>query len=210
LKPSRRDRATAVAVVALLHGAVLLCVSLSMRLSPSEVHAATALPLTLIHVALETIDAPKPALRRASRPPQVSTPSAAPSNIPSAQESAPHPGPEPAAAIALDSASAAASDPLRKKSDASVTEVTYLENPPPAYPAASLREREQGRVLVSVLVSCQGLVEEAAVKVSSGFPRLDAAALTSVRSWRFVPAQRAGLAVEARINVPVRFELSDD
>jgi protein TonB len=99
---------------------------------------------------------------------------------------------------------------LRQKADAPITEVAYLDNPPPTYPAASLRMREQGRVLVSALVSRQGLVEEVQVKESSGSARLDAAALTSVRAWRFVPAKRAGAAIAARINVPVRFELSDD
>jgi periplasmic protein TonB len=198
LKSSRRDKATAVAVVALLHGAALLCVLQSMQQTRSQPRPTVALAPTLIRVALETIDAPKPALPRAlHRTP----PSTAP-----ARESSPQN--ETAVSIAI--APASAPSPVRKQADAPTTDVAYLENPPPTYPAASLRIREQGRVLVSVLVSGQGAVEEAAVKVSSGFPRLDAAALMSVRAWRFVPAQRAGIAIEARINVPVRFELSED
>lgn len=96
------------------------------------------------------------------------------------------------------------------EADAPFTDIAYLDHPPPTYPTSSLRVREQGRVLVSVLVSEQGLVEEANVKETSGSARLDAAALASVRAWRFVPAKRSGVAIAARVNIPVKFELSED
>jgi protein TonB len=83
----------------------------------------------------------------------------------------------------------------------------YLDNPPPAYPSASRRRGEQGRVLISALVTAEGLVKEAFVEVSSGFPRLDEAALSAVRAWRFVPAKRLDVIVEMRHRIPIRFEL---
>jgi protein TonB len=72
---------------------------------------------------------------------------------------------------------------------------------------ASRRLGEEGRVMISALVSVEGLVKEAFVEVSSGFPRLDEAALAAVRAWRFVPAKRAGVTVEIRHRIPLRFEL---
>lgn len=63
--------------------------------------------------------------------------------------------------------------------------------------------------MVSALVSAEGLVKEAFVEVSSSFPRLDEAALAAVRAWRFVPAKRAGVTVELRHQIPIRFELNE-
>ncbi len=62
-------------------------------------------------------------------------------------------------------------------------------------------------MLVSVLVTVEGIVKDAFVEVSSGFPRLDEAAVAAVRVWRFVPAKRRGEAVEMRHRIPIRFEL---
>lgn len=87
------------------------------------------------------------------------------------------------------------------------TSAQYLYSPPPPYPSISRHRGEQGRVIVSALVSIEGLVKQAFVEVSSGFPRLDEAALAAVLGWRFVPAQRAGVIVETRHQIPVRFEL---
>jgi len=61
--------------------------------------------------------------------------------------------------------------------------------------------------MVSVLVTAEGLVKEAFVEQSSGFPRLDEAAVAAVRAWRFVPAKRRGVNVEMRHRIPIRFEL---
>lgn len=87
------------------------------------------------------------------------------------------------------------------------TAAQYLDNPPPVYPPISRRRGEHGRVLVSALVTAEGVVKEAFVEVSSGFPRLDEAAVEAVRAWRFVPAKRRGDPVEMRHRIPIRFEL---
>ena len=42
---------------------------------------------------------------------------------------------------------------------------------------------------------------------SSGFRSLDDAAVAEARKWQFVPAMRGPKAAEARVEVPVRFEL---
>jgi protein TonB len=49
----------------------------------------------------------------------------------------------------------------------------YLQNPAPPYPALARRMREQGKVLVRVLVSTDGVAEQIELKSSSGSTRLD-------------------------------------
>jgi protein TonB len=83
----------------------------------------------------------------------------------------------------------------------------YLKNPPPAYPRTSRRLGEQGTVIVRVFISTQGLPEQAEVRASSGFARLDQAALEAVQRWRFVPGSRSGSPEAMWFNIPVRFVL---
>lgn len=83
----------------------------------------------------------------------------------------------------------------------------YLNNPAPNYPPESRNLGEQGKVLVKALVDPQGHVAELSVRKTSGYPRLDQAALNSVKNWKFVPAQRNGENVAAWVLVPVLFDL---
>ncbi|MBU3646636.1 MAG: energy transducer TonB [Limnohabitans sp.] len=83
----------------------------------------------------------------------------------------------------------------------------YLKNPPPAYPRASRRLGEQGTVIVRVFINTQGLPEKAEVRTSSGFARLDQAALEAVQRWRFVPGRRNGAPEAMWFNIPVHFVL---
>lgn len=83
----------------------------------------------------------------------------------------------------------------------------YLSNPAPVYPPASKRQREQGRVLLYVLVDIKGLPQKIELKVSSGFNRLDEAALATVQKWKFVPGKRNGVAEEMWVEVPIEFRL---
>jgi protein TonB len=82
-----------------------------------------------------------------------------------------------------------------------------LNNPKPAFPFLSKRAREEGVVLLKVLVSTEGRAARLQVEESSGFERLDEAALATVRKWRFVPATQAGQPREAWVLVPVTFSL---
>lgn len=83
----------------------------------------------------------------------------------------------------------------------------YLKNPPPGYPRISRRNGEQGTVIVRVFISTQGTPEKAEVRTSSGFTRLDQAALEAVQRWRFVPGRRNGTPEAMWFNIPVRFIL---
>ncbi len=83
----------------------------------------------------------------------------------------------------------------------------YLRNPPPAYPAAARRNGEEGTVTLRVLVSTEGSPRQVTLERSSGSSVLDAAALATVKTWRFSPARRGGEAQEAWVLVPVVFRL---
>ncbi len=83
----------------------------------------------------------------------------------------------------------------------------YLNNPKPVYPTFSRRQGEEGKVLLRVHVSSAGTALEVALKDSSGYPRLDAAARDAVQAWRFVPARRGDEPIESWVVVPIVFKL---
>jgi protein TonB len=87
------------------------------------------------------------------------------------------------------------------------TDADYLDNPPPPYPPMSRRLGEQGKVVVRVLISAEGTARDAVVRQSSGYPRLDQAALETVRKWRYVPGKRDGVPEAMWFNVPINFVL---
>jgi periplasmic protein TonB len=87
--------------------------------------------------------------------------------------------------------------------------VAYLNNPKPDYPALSVRKGEEGRVLMRVLVSADGTPEDVQIEKSSGFDRLDNAAVAAVKKWRFVPAKRNNQALSAYVLVPMPFILEN-
>ncbi len=86
-------------------------------------------------------------------------------------------------------------------------DMAYLKNPPPAYPSLSRRMKEQGRVILRVLVSTAGTAENVEVRTSSGSERLDRAAMDAVRNWRFAPARRGAETIAAYALVPILFQL---
>ncbi|MQY52364.1 energy transducer TonB [Rhodocyclus gracilis] len=85
----------------------------------------------------------------------------------------------------------------------------YLHNPPPPYPSASKRFREEGTVQLRVQVSESGAATAVEVHRSSGFPRLDQAAQVAVGAWRFTPAKRGDVRVTAWVIVPITFNLEN-
>lgn len=85
----------------------------------------------------------------------------------------------------------------------------YLHNPAPPYPALARRLRLEGRVVLRVRVGVQGAPLETLVDTSSGYDILDQAAMVAVREWRFVPARQGIAAIEAWVQVPVSFRLTD-
>lgn len=91
--------------------------------------------------------------------------------------------------------------------DVAITAVQYLTPPVLDYPLASRRMQEHGRVQVRVLVDVQGRPREFQIVRSSGFARLDAAALATVRATRFKPYTEDGKPRPFWVLMPLVFEL---
>jgi protein TonB len=85
----------------------------------------------------------------------------------------------------------------------------YLSNPPPAYPPASRRREEEGSVALRVHITVDGRADEVLLHRSSGFERLDQAAMEAVRRWRFVPARRGRENVPGWVVVPIQFSMEN-
>jgi len=83
----------------------------------------------------------------------------------------------------------------------------YLQNAPPPYPALSRRMNEQGKTVVKVLIGADGMPQKVELLRSSGFERLDQAALATVMRWRYVPGKRSGSAEAMWFDVPIDWEL---
>lgn len=77
----------------------------------------------------------------------------------------------------------------------------------PKYPRISLKMDEEGSVVVRVKLDKEGAIAEASVKSSSGYKRLDEAAISAVKMWKCHPAMRDNIAVEAYALQPFEFKL---
>lgn len=102
---------------------------------------------------------------------------------------------------------AAVTTPALAKITLPSSDADYLSNPKPTYPAMSKRLGEQGKVVVRVLIGADGLPQKSELRQSSGFDRLDDAALATVMKWRYVPGKRDGIAEAMWFNVPITFRL---
>jgi protein TonB len=80
----------------------------------------------------------------------------------------------------------------------------------PEYPPGSRRAGEEGTVQLSVFVQENGRAGEIKIVKSSGFPKLDEAAVREVqRNWRFVPGKEDGKPVSMWHTFAVTFRLQD-
>lgn len=148
----------------------------------------TPVPVSQAPTALSAESPPAP------EPPAVAAPAAATEPAPSAQPAPP-------------AATHAAAGPSAPVVSAARFDADYLNNPPPAYPPLSRRMGEEGRVMLRVRVSAEGLPTAIELSESSGSARLDRAATDAVRRWRFVPARLGDQAVSAWVLVPIVFKL---
>lgn len=83
---------------------------------------------------------------------------------------------------------------------ADVSALTVTHKVIPEYPAFSRKRREEGTVTVIASVE-DGKVTEADVENSSGFERLDTAALRAVKGWRFAYDGKI------RVRIPFAFRI---
>ncbi len=201
-----RERVLVVVLVVLLHAGLLFVwmrppvlpaivvneLSVSIVMQTVEVAKPQALPPPAIQAQPRTRHAEKPIQKQAVQ-------QMADAEAPSLPVSIAQPM---AATPAISSAPVTDAEPDYK--------ARYLNNPRPAYPMVARRMGWQGRVILNVEVLSAGACGAVSVLHSSGHEVLDFAAMNTVKSWRFVPAQRAGHIVTQWFKVPIVFSLEDN
>lgn len=204
------------AAVILIHAGMVAAI-LARPGTPPPAAPAAPLYVRLIEPAvMPAVPAPTPAqpepkIRSAPpvppRPaPEVVRKPERPQPVESARPDIPHPEPPPAPApVAIETPKPVPPPPLP------VTQprfnADYLDNPKPPYPGTSRRMGEEGEVRLRVHVTPAGTAQQVEVYRSSGFPRLDQAALDAVKQWRFIPARQGDQPVPAWVIVPIQFSL---
>ena len=231
---SDRFSPPAIAISFLVHaGAVLLAVSGMAthevkRVEPAPI-TVTLLPPTPPVAAPVAMPAPQPALPPRPQPvPRQPPPPPKPRPEPVARPRpvAPSPRPEPptrpqeaaiaaappvaeAPAVAAPAPPAPPPAPAPVRTGVSISASYAASNRPPMQPARSLRNNEEGKVILRVQVQADGSAGEVQIRTSSGFPLLDEAARSAVQTWRFNPATSDGKAVAEWYLVPIIFKLSN-
>lgn len=164
-------------------------------------------------VAVAPLDPEAVALLLAPPPPPAkpAPPAPQPVSLPPAQQALPQPRTD--SADGNDSHSATASDgseaPIEIAAHRGGTKgaAPRGDNPKPEYPFVARKRGYQGRVVLRVDVLPNGTADSVELASSSGYDSLDAAAVRTVRQWRFVPARHNGEPVAAAVTVPVLFKL---
>ena len=142
---------------------------------------------------------PKPEPKPTPKPPPKAPPS---ERAVKAPEPPPPPPPVEQAVEPVKEAEPTPAPVLPPNADAS-----QLNNRAPAYPALSNRLREEGTVVMEILVLANGTVGEVKLKSSSGYKRLDDAAINAIKHWKFIPASQAGVAIDYWYEIPFEFNL---
>lgn len=163
--------------------------------------------------------APKPAIRKdppviassapAQTPQEIETPPPEPEPAPEpvhepVQEIAP-PAPAPVAPEAPIQAAPAPAPPAPEPK--LVSSVEYVRAPRVNYPKLSQRLHEQGQVVVRVLITPRGVADQAVIHRSSGFPRLDQAAIEAVLGAIYKPRFENGKPVPVYAHIPINFTM---
>ena len=116
----------------------------------------------------------------------------------------------PADSAPADDLAAAAGDPVavvETERAKVVSDPCALNRIAPVYPRVARRKGHEGSVTVEVNVAEDGGIVRAEVVASSGFPELDAAAVSAVRTARFAPATEDGVRVRGLLRLTFDFRL---
>lgn len=75
----------------------------------------------------------------------------------------------------------------------------------PIYPPEAVRRHEEGTVALVLHVAADGFVDRVDITQSSGYPLLDQAAVSRLRTWHFTPATRGGMPVASSYKIAITF-----
>lgn len=226
---SNRRACVAAAIVVALH-AVLIAIVLTKRdaatASPPELHTITAELLRPEPLAAQ-VSIPSTPTRPTSPAPQATREKPkkqpAPTPLPAAQAPSPHPVETPVSTEAAPSAPSApgpgpsAPEPAQGKPAIAAAATSAPKNVShldcrivqPDYPMQSKRRGETGTAYVRFVVDVSGRIESIELKQSSGYSRLDDAALAALRDSSCKPYLENGEPVRAAYIKPFDFNLRD-
>jgi len=153
----------------------------------------------------------KPVKQKQAKPPKPEAVNNAKSPVPSPAESfadASKTNSEAAKSINTAKSASGAKDKAEPYSEANFN-ANYGTNPKPKYPTIARSRGWQGKVLLRVNVSAEGLSESVTIHRSSGHDMLDESAIAAVEKWKFIPAKRGDTAVACTVIVPIIFALNN-
>ncbi|AFQ47656.1 TonB-like protein [Burkholderia cepacia GG4] len=149
---------------------------------------------------------PKPVQKAVKPTPQPVAQSPSPTPAPAAAD------PTPAPAAPAPAAPAATPGPARETMQVSAPKnVSALtcNFVKPSYPSMSRRRGETGTAYVHFIIGVTGKIESIQLQKSSGYPRLDEAALDATRDSTCPPYIENGQAIRAAHTLPFNFTLDD-
>ena len=161
-------------------------------------------------IAAHFIEAPQPARERWEPPaPQpvnvpvsISVPVAPAIEVPLERSATAQP------TVPLYIAASAPASPTRADAPRLISTVEYIREPVPRYPPQSRRLKEQGLVVLRVLIDEKGQACDIEIESSSGHVRLDHAAKAAVAQAMFRPYVEDGAPRRALVLIPIEFSLN--
>lgn len=185
-------RMGALAAIILMHAGMMWAVLPNDAMPQAKASMAPVLETVIVHEA-------KPPPAAAPVQPAPSAPPAKPRPVMAKPKPAPlKPSAEPSAVTApLEApvAPATATEPAAVSPEprtAPLRQPAVIACTAPIYPPESRRAKETGTVGLRLLINVEGEVVDKRVEISSGFPRLDEAALIALAKCRFQPGSVDG------------------
>jgi protein TonB len=123
----------------------------------------------------------------------VATPPPAPPAPPPAPPKAPDVAPAPTA-------------PVRRGGE--LMKSSLVHQVTPVYPPLAIKTRTEGAVMIEAVITRQGTIDPARVRVLKGHILLDQAAVDAVLQWRYKPTTLNGEAVEILTTIAINFTLA--
>jgi protein TonB len=192
-----------------LHAAALYGKGLHTPAKPVLQTGRTVVQLTLIPTAASRAAVPAPPQAETVPDPiQEPEPVVAPAPVPMAapQPEPTPPQPEPVAETAT--ADSQEQIATLQEDKGVVTEATPLAGISASYPRMSQRRGEEGTVVLAIEVLASGKAGTVEIIESSGFRRLDDAAIAAAKNARYIPAKQFGRNVDSKLIQPLMFELT--
>jgi protein TonB len=115
------------------------------------------------------------------------------------------PAPPPAPPKAPDVAPAPAT-PVRRGGD--LMKSSLVHQVTPIYPPLAIKTRTEGAVTIEAVITRQGTIDPARVRILKGHILLDQAALDAVLQWRYKPTTLNGETVEILTTISINFSMA--